>query len=232
MAVVGSFEMADEGWGALVAPLSCRTSPHIGDRSFGALHQSATLKMRKPSGFGRSPPSAAARNPAAAGPEAYSRRYFASSALIFSTSSALISPTVVTCAVLDPPQAERAGDVAVLVEADRADDAFILDRLAVLDQAERLGELVLAGVDRLAAGRDDFGDGRLDRRGVALAGLGDGQRDDGAGVVGAVGGRRVRLDAAGERLVGAVEIFGRGGRRGARRGAEGVVRDIARRRRR
>src|SRR5262245_51636191 len=61
-------------------------------------------------------------------------------------------------AVLDAPQPERAGDVAVLVEGDRADDAFILDRLAVLQQGERLGELVLAGVDDLAA----FGNDRRD----------------------------------------------------------------------
>src|SRR5205085_100228 len=37
-------------------------------------------------------------------------------------------------ALLDPPQAERPGDVAVLVEADRPDDAFVPDRLARFDQ--------------------------------------------------------------------------------------------------
>jgi hypothetical protein len=40
-------------------------------------------------------------------------------------------------AVLDPPEAERAGDVADVVEGDRPDDAFILDRL-VLDQCSAL----------------------------------------------------------------------------------------------
>src|SRR5262245_61818758 len=55
-------------------------------------------------------------------------------------------------AVLDPPEAERAGDVAILVEADWADHAFVLDRLAVLDELDRLGELVLAGMDHGAVG--------------------------------------------------------------------------------
>src|SRR5262245_57621166 len=54
--------------------------------------------------------------------------------------------------VLDPPQAERSGDVAILIEADRADHPFILDRLAVLDELQRLGELVLAGMDDRAIG--------------------------------------------------------------------------------
>src|SRR5688572_17615210 len=119
-------------------------------------------------------------------------------------------------AVLDPPQAERTGDVAVLVEADRADDPFVLDRFAFLDQRQCLCELFLAGMDRRATGRHNLGDGGLDGGGVSLARLGDGQRDDGARVIGAVGSRSVRLDAARERLVFPAEIFRRGGGRGSR----------------
>src|SRR5687767_14643737 len=44
-------------------------------------------------------------------------------------------------AVLDAPQSERTGDVAVLVELDRPDHPLVLDRLAFLDQLESLGEL-------------------------------------------------------------------------------------------
>src|SRR5688572_3835960 len=55
-------------------------------------------------------------------------------------------------AILDPPQAERAGNVAILIEGDRADDTFVFDWLTVLDQLERLGESVLAGMDDLALG--------------------------------------------------------------------------------
>jgi len=69
-------------------------------------------------------------------------------------------------------------------------------------------------VDRFAAGGDDLGNGGLDRRGIRLAGLGDGQGHDGAGVVGAVGRRCIRLDAAREGLVVGVEIFGRRRRAG------------------
>src|SRR5579863_7003615 len=50
-------------------------------------------------------------------------------------------------AVGDLPQAERPGDVAVLVERDRPDDALIADRLALLDEVERLGEVGFAGVN-------------------------------------------------------------------------------------
>src|SRR4051812_17657474 len=83
----------------------------------------------------------------------------------------------------DLPQAEGTGDVAVLVEGDRTDDTFILDRLAVLDQLQRLGELVLAGMDDRALRVQDLADRILDRGGIRLAGLGDGEADDGAGVI-------------------------------------------------
>ena len=76
-------------------------------------------------------------------------------------------------AVDDLPQPERAGDVAIFVEGDGTDDAFVADRLAVLDQAERLGELVLAGKDR-RAGRVDglVALGRtLQVRGIILGGV-------------------------------------------------------------
>ena len=53
-------------------------------------------------------------------------------------------------AVLDLPQAEGSGDVAILVEGDGADHAFILDGLAFLDEGKRLGEFLLAGMDGLA----------------------------------------------------------------------------------
>ena len=111
-------------------------------------------------------------------------------------------------AVLDPPQAERAGDVAVLVEADRADHTLVLDRLAFLDEGQRLGELLLARMDRGRTFGSDFADRILDRRRLALARLGDGECDDGAGIIGAVGSRRVGLDAARELLEALVELFG------------------------
>ena len=55
-------------------------------------------------------------------------------------------------AVLDAPQAERPGDVAVLVERDRADHAFILDRLSFLDELDRLANSSLPALTTLAAG--------------------------------------------------------------------------------
>ena len=106
-------------------------------------------------------------------------------ALIASTSAVDISPTVVDLAVLDPPQPERAGDVAVLVERDRADHAFILDRLAVLDELQRLGELVLAGVDHCRrSGSSTLRIASLIAAESRLAGLRDGEADDGAGIIG------------------------------------------------
>ena len=99
----------------------------------------------------------------------------------------------------DPPEAERAGDVAVLVEVHRADDAFIPIGLPSLISCSA-GELVLAGMDHLAAGFDHLADRIADGGGLDLAGMRDGEADDGAGVIGAVGGGARRLEAA-ERLV-------------------------------
>src|SRR5262249_8056058 len=65
-------------------------------------------------------------------------------------------------AVLDLPEAEGAGDVAEFVEADRAYDPFIFDRLALLDELQRLGELVLAGMDDGAVLIDHLADRVLD----------------------------------------------------------------------
>src|SRR5450631_1399179 len=53
-------------------------------------------------------------------------------------------------AIRDLPESERAGDVAILVEGNRANDAFIADWLAVLEQAKRLGKLRLSCVDDFA----------------------------------------------------------------------------------
>src|SRR5262249_47765524 len=125
-------------------------------------------------------------------------------------------------AVLDPPQAEGTGDVAVFVELDGTDDAFVLDGLAVLDQGEGLGELVLAGMDDRAVGIQHLADGVLDCRRIGLAGLRDGESDDGASVVGAVGGGVARIDV-GETLVLGVEVLGRRRRAGAGGGAVGVI---------
>src|SRR5215510_11256430 len=49
--------------------------------------------------------------------------------------------------VLDPPEAERSGDVAEAVKLDRADDADIPDGLARLQEVERFPELGRAGMD-------------------------------------------------------------------------------------
>ena len=73
-------------------------------------------------------------------------------ALMALTSSVVISPTVVTLPSVIFHRRNGPVMSPYLSKADRADDAFIADRLAVLDQAERLGELVLAGMDRLAVG--------------------------------------------------------------------------------
>ena len=56
-----------------------------------------------------------------------------------------------------------------------------------------------AWIDR-AVGVEHLADRVLDRRRIRLAGLRDGEADDGAGVIGAVGGRVGRIDA-GELLV-------------------------------
>ena len=71
-------------------------------------------------------------------------------------------------AINDLPQPERAGDIAIFVEGDWADDAFVADRLAVLDQAERLGEPFLAGIDRRSRRVDS-----LEHRVLIFAGSSD-----------------------------------------------------------
>ena len=104
-------------------------------------------------------------------------RLLRSSALdLLDVGSALISPTVVTCAVLDAPQAERAGDVAILVEGDRADDAFILDRLAFLDEASALANSSLPAWIGSPPAATTSGIASLMAAASRLAGLGDGQR--------------------------------------------------------
>src|SRR5437773_7350380 len=96
--------------------------------------------------------------------------------------------------LLDAPQAEGAGDVAILIEGNRADDAFILDRFAVLDELERFGEFLLAGMDHRALGIEHLVDRVLDRSRVRFAGLRDGEADNGARIIGAVSGRIGRID--------------------------------------
>src|SRR5580692_6781328 len=49
-------------------------------------------------------------------------------------------------AVDDLPQPEWPRDVAILVERNRTDDAFVADRLTRLQEIERLGEIGLARV--------------------------------------------------------------------------------------
>src|SRR5438045_1181055 len=78
-------------------------------------------------------------------------------------------------AALNAPQAEGPGDIAIFIEGDRPDHAFIFDRLALFDELQSLGELVLAGVNDFAAGAYDLADRILDRCGVGLAGLSDRQ---------------------------------------------------------
>src|SRR5204863_2350166 len=65
-------------------------------------------------------------------------------------------------AALDPPQAEGPGDVAVLIESDGTDYALIFDRLSLLEEVERLGKFILAGMDDFAARCHHFADGILD----------------------------------------------------------------------
>src|ERR1700722_199030 len=125
-------------------------------------------------------------------------------------------------AVRDLPQPERAGDVAILIERDGADDALIADRLAVFDQTERLGELRLAGIDDFARLVGDLEDRVADGDRTLARRRGDREADDGASVIGAIGGGIGGIDI-GDRLVIGVEIFGRRGRAGARRGAIGFV---------
>ena len=126
----------------------------------------------------------------------------------------------------DAPGAERADDVAVLVELHRADDAHIAHRLLLLDQLQRARKALRPGIDHLAAGLGDLADRIADGRGLELARMRDGQPEDGAGIEGAVGRRRAGIEAAAHRRVGLREELGRRRLGGARRGAEGVVQEL------
>src|SRR5205823_5713536 len=125
-------------------------------------------------------------------------------------------------AALNAPQAERSGDIAILIEGDWSDHAFVFDRLALFDELQSLGELVLAGVNDFAAGAYDLADRILDRCGVGLAGLGDCQAYDSTCIIRAVG-RRVRGIEPRKSIIVAVEIFSRRRGIGAGRSAIGIV---------
>src|SRR5688500_19639199 len=75
--------------------------------------------------------------------------------------------------VLNAPKAEGSGDIAILIERDRPDDAFIFDRLALHDELQGLGKSLLARMDDLALGIEDLRDRLLDGGRIWLASLGD-----------------------------------------------------------